>query len=228
MLSNDIVKVAFMVDDILQSYKSFLNFLLLLKEYEVITYMNRIYALLGPHGSGKATLVKHLVEMGVHCIPTYTTDDTKRNRLDTHCYRIIERAVFFKEDYVAQTSYKGEYYGIRKQDALNTLTDHQISVCLLERNTLKQMQHVLRNKLLSIFIFTDFSTLIERLLRLGHTKDEMRYHLEYAQNNSEFENAQICDYAFKNNGTVDEGLLQLASIMGLTQLLEGDALKKKL
>ena len=190
--------------------------------------MNKIYAILGPHGCGKATLVKHLVDMGVHCVPLCTTDDSRRNRLDSHCYEIIERAVFFKGEYVTQTTYKGDYYGIRKQDVLDALTNHKISVCLLERNSLKQMQHVLRKKLLSIFISTDFSTVVERLLRIGHTKDEMRYHLEYAQNNGEFDNAAICDYSFKNNGTVEEGLLQIASILGLTKLLDGDELKKKL
>lgn len=190
--------------------------------------MNKIYAILGPHGSGKATLAGHLAELGVHCVPLYTTDDSRRNRLDSHCYKVIERAVFFKQDYVTQITYKGEYYGICKQDVLDALTHHKISICLLERNSLKQMQRVLRKKLSSIFIFTDFSILVERLLHMGHSKDEMRYHLEYAQNNGEFDNAQICDYAFKNNGTIEEGLLQLASILGLTKLLDENERIEKL
>ncbi|BEU86547.1 hypothetical protein TAMA11512_00110 [Selenomonas sp. TAMA-11512] len=189
---------------------------------------NRIFGLIGPHGSGKSTLAHRLIDLGVHCIPAYTTETSRQIRNDPYFFKIIDRDSFFKHEYISQVTYKGEYYGILKQDVLDALTHHKVSICLLERNSLKQMQRVLKNKLSTIFFITDFSTLVERLLRLGHTKDEMRYHLEYAQNNGEFDNFQLCDYAFKNSGSVDECVLQLASIMGLTKLLEGEELAEKL
>ena len=38
---------------------------------------NKIFAFVGPHASGKTTIITQLMSMGIHCIKTYTTRDIK-------------------------------------------------------------------------------------------------------------------------------------------------------
>ena len=79
----------------------------------MVMYMtSKIYALIGPHASGKSTLISRLVEMGVHCIPVYTTRapmEFDKNRTTT---KFLSQSDFLKQDWIVKVTYKGDYYGL--------------------------------------------------------------------------------------------------------------------
>ncbi len=186
---------------------------------------NKIYALMGAQASGKATMAAQLLDMGIHFIPAYTTHDfstEKRTRYHVsreHFFKTVSREEFNKLDFVIEFSHKGESYGYRKDDILNALRDHTISVMILEIEALKPMSKLIKKKLETIYLMVDYVTLVDRLLRLGCNNEEIKIHLQYAENNKEFDLWKICNHIIRNTCEKETALIQLLSIMGLTTLI---------
>lgn len=181
---------------------------------------NMIYALVGPHSAGKATLASQLISMGIHYIPTYTTCTFSERRSSRQksatLYHSISREQFNQLDLIVRFPYKGDYFGICKDDILNALKEHKISIILLEINGIKQLNKLIKKKLATVYLMTDYVTLVDRMLRAGYNNEEIKYHLQYAENNKEFDNWKIANHVIKNTGTPQDALIQLLSIMGLT------------
>lgn len=184
---------------------------------------NKIYALMGAQGAGKATMATQLQAMGIHFIPVYTTQqfsNHKRTRYNISretLYKTVTSEEFSQLDFVVQFTHKGESYGYRKDDILNSLRDHTISVIILEITGLKPLSKLIKKKLETIFLMVDYVSLVDRLLRMGYTNDEIKYHLQYAENNKEFDLWKICSHIIRNTCDKSTALIQLLSIMGLTQ-----------
>ena len=189
---------------------------------------NKIYALVGPHASGKTLLMNQLMGIGVHCIRTYTTREISSTDSDAEMYAHIDKMEFFKKDFIVKASYKGQYYGLLKQDVLNAMRDYAVSMVVIEANGLKQLSKLLKDSLESIYIMCDYVTLVERMLKLGHNNEDIKYHLEFAENNGEFDTWKISTYVVKNVSEPRVALSQLLSIMGLTQLKPHDVLNQLL
>ena len=177
---------------------------------------NKIFALIGPHSAGKSTLLTKLMDMGIAYIPTYTTRNPTPQDMNSRTINFISKSGFFKDEWIVKVTYKGEYYGILKRDMLNALKDHKISVCMLDINGVKQVKKFLNQNLETIFLMVDYVTLVDRMLRKGYNNTDMKYHLEYAENNGEFDNWKISNHVVKNTGSVEKGLAQILAIMGLS------------
>ncbi|MBE6097598.1 MAG: guanylate kinase [Schwartzia succinivorans] len=186
---------------------------------------NKIYAFIGPHAAGKTTFLKKLLAMGVNYVPTYTTRQPGKFSSDRSVYRFIEKIDFFKRDFIVKTTYKGDYYGLVKKDVLDSLNDYPITVIIGDTSTVKQLAKLLKDSFESIYIMTDYVSLIERMLKLGHTNEEIKHHLEYAENNGEFESWKFTTHVVKNVSTEDKAMNQILSIMGLTEIMPEEKIK---
>ncbi|SHK39150.1 guanylate kinase [Selenomonas ruminantium] len=183
---------------------------------------NKIYALMGAQASGKATMAAHLKQMGIHFIPVYTTQDFSAQKHNRHyvkrddMYITVSREEFTQMEFIIEFSHKGESYGYKKDDILDSLRDHHISVMILEVTGLKLMTKLIKKKLATIFLMVDYVTLVDRLLQLGYNNDEIKYHLQYAENNKEFNLWKICSHIVRNTCEKETALIQILAIMGLT------------
>lgn len=162
---------------------------------------NRIYALVGPHGAGKSTMAFQLKEMGIHYIPVYTTHifpKTNRTQDKTpELYCSVERETFNRLDLVAQFTHKGDIYGVRKEDILDALEHHHISIMIIESSGIRQLSKFIKKNLSTVYLMADCMSLVKRMLDMGCSNEEIKYHLQYAENNHEFDNWKITDYVIK-------------------------------
>lgn len=187
---------------------------------------NKIFALIGPHASGKSTILHKLKEMGICIIPVYTTrvpTEADRNNTIT---KFLSKSAFSQKDWIVKSTYKGDYYGISKEEALNALKNHQISVTMMDINGLKQIRKLLNGNMESVYIMVDYVTMVERMLRMGHTNIDMKYHLEYAENNGEFDNWKSSTHVIKNTTSPEKAIMQLMAIMGLSSAPSKEILMK--
>ena len=193
---------------------------------------NMIYALVGPHSSGKTTLAVQLISMGIHFIPTYTTrsftnrGNSRQQSEKMQLYRTVSWEEFKQLDLIVQYTYKGDYFGICKDDILNAVRDHKISLTILELNGVKQLNKLIKKKLSTVYLMADYVTLVDRMLRAGCNNEEIKYHLQYAENNKEFDNWKIANHVIKNTGTPQDALIQLLSILGLVTPLPSETFKE--
>lgn len=187
---------------------------------------NKIFAFVGPHGSGKTMLIGQLIAMGIHYVPTYTTRPKTAVDSNELFYRFVSKEDFFKMEFIVHVTYKGHYYGLRKKDVLGTLKTHKVSAVMLDASGVKQLAKILRGNFESIFLMVDYVTLVDRMIRMGYKNDEIKYHLEYAESNNEFDNWKVCDHVIKNIHTPNTALNQAMAIMGLMRLPKVAMLRK--
>lgn len=177
---------------------------------------NQIFALVGPYASGKTTLISKLMDLGVHYIPIYSTSDAMRLKKDKRLVNFVSKSAFSREDWMVRVAYKGDYYGIKKQDMLDSIKSNKVSVTILDQNGVKQLARLMTAHLKTVYLMTDYVNLVDRMLKLGLNNADMKYHLEYAESNNEFNFWKAADYIIKNTSDIDTAFNQLMAIMGLS------------
>ena len=181
--------------------------------------VNKIYALVGPYASGKSTLAMHLISMGIHYIPTYTTKEPRKGEYPPGIFRTLSQDEFFRQQFMVRVAYQGDYYGIKKDDILAALKLHPTSLILLDAGAIAQLNHLLKGSLVTIYLMTDYVTLVSRMLKKGCSNDAIKYQLEYAESNKEYEAYKETDFIVKNIQEPHVALKQILAIMDLTTLL---------
>ena len=179
---------------------------------------NRIFAFTGPHAAGKTSMVTQLMSMGIHVIPVYCTRTFKDTDVKKKLYTTISREEFLKKEFIVRVSYKGDYYGIQKKDVMEALDKNKLSIIIMDINGIKQITKFVKQNFFSIYLMADYVALVDRMLRMGLHNDEIKYHLEYAETNNEFENWKTTNFVVKNTGKLNVALEQVLSIMGLMTL----------
>lgn len=187
---------------------------------------NQIFALVGPYASGKTTLISKLMDLGVHYIPVYSTSDAMRLKKDKRLVNFVSKSAFAQGDWMVKVAYKGDYYGIKKQDMLDSIKSNRISVTILDQNGVKQLARLMTAHLKTVYLMTDYVSLVDRMLRLGLNNTDMKYHLEYAESNNEFNFWKSADYIIKNTTDIDTAFNQLMAIMGLSVNASAETIQK--
>ena len=190
--------------------------------------VNKIFALVGPFASGKRTLAMQLSHMGVHYIPTYTTRPSDPK--DTHpgLVRTLEQEEFFRQEFMVRYSYEGHYYGLAKGEVLQALKHYPISVIIIDQSAISQLAKLLRENFVSIYLMVDYVTLVSRMLMMGCTNDDIKYHLEYAEVNKEFDAWKVTTHVIKNTQDPHIALEEILTLMGLMRLLPHEELNRRL
>lgn len=179
--------------------------------------MNKIYAIIGPHASGKKKILHHLRMMGISYIISHTTRKPRSSEKNGFDYHFVTKEEFFKLDLVEKTTYKGEYYGISKTALLSAMQVSEISLVLVEQNGFKQLQKLLGQRIESIFIMVDYVTMVENMLANNESNELMKSNLEYAEKNGEFMLWKTTDYVVKNKKDINVTLNQILSLMGFME-----------
>ena len=184
---------------------------------------NKIYAFLGPHTSGKSTMVSQLMSMGIHYIPTVTTrvfDD--RYAYKRRLYKTVSNDDYKKATgkFVVNNSYQANNYGLYRDDVFDAYQNHKVSVTIMhDPAAIKQLQKFINQDLVTIFLMIDDVVFVDRMLRAGCTNDEIRYYVETAEETGEFERWRDVDFVVKNTSTARVALEQILAIMGLVTLV---------
>ena len=181
---------------------------------------NKLFALVGPHTSGKTAIVRELIKAGIHYIPLYTTRSPEAYANNpvgaATMYRFVDKNDFVKQDFLVKITYKGEYYGMIKQEILSALQAHPCSIVLSDAQGIKQLSKLLKDSFESIYVMVDYVTLVERMLQMKHTNDEIKYHIEYAESNGEFDTWKVSTHVVKNIVSFETTVSQILAILGMT------------
>ena len=182
---------------------------------------NKVYAILGSHASGKSSMISQLVSMGVHYIPTVTTkyfDD--RYAYKRKLFETVKPDAYAQEKLIVNSQYQGSSFGLRKTDVLDSYQQHKISVMvMMNSNGIKQLSKFINQDLVTIFLMINEEVFIERMLRAGCSNDEIKYFVEYADTNKEFDQWKDVNFVIKNTASPRVALEQILAIMGLVTLV---------
>ena len=178
----------------------------------------KVYAFLGPHCSGKSTMVSQLMSMGIHYVPTKYFDD--RYAYKRRLYKTVKPDEYAAENFIVNNSYQGNSYGLRKSDVLESYQQHKVSIMLMmDTEGITQLSKFINQDLVTIYLMIDDVVFVDRMLRTGCSNDEIKYYVDFAEQNKEFENWKATNYVVKNVSSPRAALEQILAIMGLVTLV---------
>ena len=90
---------------------------------------------------------------------------------------------------------------------------------MMDTDGIKQVSKFINQDLVTIFLMINDEVFIERMLRAGCSNDEIKYFVEYAENNKEFEKWKDVNFVVKNTASARVALEQILAIMGLVTLV---------
>ena len=179
----------------------------------------KLYAFLGPHASGRSTIITQLVGLGIPYIPTYTTKVfMRREDYKNSVYKTVKREEFEAMEFIARYSYQGNEFGLKKDEVLKALQKNRVSAVMLGIKAIPQLRKFIKREFETIYIMADQASLIERMLKLNYSNDEIKYYVEYAESHKEFDQWKTTDYIVKNTRDISRAFEQVLSIMGLMEL----------
>ena len=157
--------------------------------------------LCAPMASGKDTIQKELIKMGMNSVVSYTTRPPRKGEVDGIAYHLITKEDFLNKEnqgfFAETTSYNvasGEtwYYG----SAVKDLTDDK--VIIVNPHGLRQIRKIKHLNPIAFHIIASKTTILDRAKKRGDNTDEVLRRLTA----DEFDFADInnyIDFAFRND-----------------------------
>ena len=176
--------------------------------------MNKVFAIIGPPGSGKSSLLKELCQCGIPSIISHTTRPKRTAETDGQSYYFVDKEAFLKIPFVEKVTYAGHFYGLSKEEVFKKMRECPVSVVDLDLQGLEQLKKALGERIESIFILVDKDTLLSRYVAQGDSYDEIKRRIEQAEKAGEFANWQIANHVIKNTGEFQTVLRQALAILG--------------
>lgn len=177
--------------------------------------MNKLYAIVGPHASGKSEILNKLRTIGIPCLISHTTRKPRKGETDFYDYYFVSPETFKTLSFAEKVMYQGEHYGISKNELIEKMKTSKILVTLVEQNGLIQLKKLLGSRLESIYIMVDYVTMVERMLMNNETDAEIKRQLEFCEKNGEFDIWKKTTHIVKNTGNINIAVNQILAIMEL-------------
>lgn len=188
--------------------------------------MINILLLCGKSASGKDTIQKELIKMGMKAIVSYTTRPPRKGEIDGVTYHFIPKEEFSEKEkqgfFAETTSYNvatGEtwYYGSAVKDLTND------KVIIVNPEGLRQIRKIKSLNPIAFYIMADEEIIWNRLRQRGDDAAEARRRL----NADEIDFAGITkdiDFAFRNDlGLSPDSLAKM--ILDTYKIVNGDNMK---
>ena len=181
--------------------------------------MNKVYAILGPAGSGKSALVQELRRRGIPKIVSHTTRLPKTGEINGVDYHFVSNEEFTKVHPFEKVSYGGYLYGLSKEEVMEKINKYTVSIVDVDMEGVAQLKKLLGTRLESIFLLVDRETIFSRFMMHGEKLEDVKRRIEQAEALGEFDNWRSADYVVKNTGPMEVALLQILAIMGQVKTL---------
>lgn len=171
-----------------------------------------IIVMVGPSGSGKTTVGESLTRKGIPKLVTTTTRAPRtgeQNGVDYHFKKLEE---LNPEDFIEQTVYNHQVYGLTKAEVSKALREHDIVHVSLDRNGAEAMKRSFPNETVVVFIHISKETMVERMRMRGDSEEKIEERISHSRENDELVAPKETDIIIENidiNETVEQILSYL-------------------
>lgn len=159
----------------------------------------RIIVIVGPSGSGKTTIGEELSELGYKKLVTTTTRKPRSGESEAVDYYFKERHELDRDDFVEQTEYNGNVYGLTKQEVKNALSNHDIVHVSLDRNGAKAIKNTYPDQAVIIFITISEEEMINRMIKRGDSAAVINDRITHCRQTGELIEPEGTDYVVQNH-----------------------------
>lgn len=158
---------------------------------------SKLFIISGHSGSGKTSLMREIMD---NELMSFTTRPMRKGEVNGVDYHFISEDEYLKmlcdRKLAEHNKYSGNYYGITKREIKNKFSKGD-AFAIVDMNGALQLKEILGEQCVSIFLYTDYSYMIQRLKERGDTEKNI---IERSRlYNKEVDTKRHYDYTIKNN-----------------------------
>lgn len=144
-----------------------------------------IIVLVGPSGSGKTSIGKVLSKHGIPRLTTTTTREPRPGEVDGVDYYFRQFSELESDDFVEQTVYDGNRYGLTKDEVKTMLEKHDIVHVSLDQNGAEAIKRVFPKEAFVVFVQIDEEVMVERMKKRGDSVEEIKDRIKFSRHTDE-------------------------------------------
>lgn len=160
---------------------------------------NKILVLVGPSGSGKTTIGEKLSELGYKKLVTTTTRKPRSGESEGADYYFREVHELNDDDFIEQTQYNQNTYGLTKKEVDDSLKENNIVHVSLDRNGVKAMKKEYPDEAVVIFITISQEEMINRMQKRGDSETIIQERIDHCNETGELDPPEETDFIVQNH-----------------------------
>lgn len=158
----------------------------------------QIIVLVGPSGSGKTSIGKILSKNGIARLVTTTTRDPRTGEENGVDYYFRELSELNKDDFVEQTIYNGNGYGLTIKEVDLMLEKHELVHVSLDQSGAEEVQKAYPDEACVVFVSITEEEMIRRMTIRGDSQKEIKERIDYCRETNELTPPDITDLVIIN------------------------------
>lgn len=159
----------------------------------------QIIVLVGPSGSGKTTIGKILTEKGIPRLVTTTTRKPRNGEVNGVDYYFREFTELDANDFVEQTIYNGNRYGLTKKEVTTKLNEHDTVHVSLDKSGAEAVKKTYPDEACVVFVSITEEKMIRRMEVRGDSPQEIKDRIAFSRKTDELIPLKITDLVIVNN-----------------------------
>lgn len=145
----------------------------------------RILVFVGPSGSGKTTVGNELSKRGIKKLVTTTTRPPREGEVDGQDYYFAKAEELDPEDFVEQTVYNDNTYGLTRKEVETALEEYDIVHVSLDQNGAIAMRKAYPEETRIIFFEISEAKMAERMRKRGESEETIAKRLAFGRETQE-------------------------------------------
>jgi len=158
----------------------------------------QIIVIVGPSGSGKTSIGKVLTKQGIPPLVTTTTREPRPGEVDGEDYYFRNFSTLDRSEFVEQTTYNGNRYGLTKKEVNAMLTKHDIVHVSLDQSGAEAVKAAYPEETCVVFVTISEEEMVRRMKIRGDTNKEIKARVAYSRKTDELVPPEITDLVIEN------------------------------
>lgn len=159
----------------------------------------QIIVLVGPSGSGKTSIGEILSKNGIPRLVTTTTREPREGEVNEVDYYFREFTELDRDDFVEQTIYNGNRYGLTKKEVTTMFGEYGRVHVSLDKNGAEAVSKAYPEEACVVFISITEEEMVRRMKNRGDSPQEIQDRIDFCRETNELEPPKMTDLVVINN-----------------------------
>lgn len=158
----------------------------------------KIIILVGPSGSGKTSIGQMLEKKSIPRLVTTTTRSARDGEVEGVDYYFRDYSEMKMEDFVEQTVYNNNRYGLTKLEVESMLKKQDVVHVSLDKQGAQALKDAYPEESFIVFVEITENEMIERMRKRGDSEQQIKERVDFAQKTKEFTPPENVDLKIRN------------------------------